>query len=153
MLSAAGTGRNGRHEGASESPRPLSRSGRPLEVLIVEDEALTAMDFAHMVEDAGGRAAATASSASEAEALAKAMNPDVVLMDVRLAGTRDGVEAAYSIRTFSQVPIIFVTGNIDRGTTDRIRAFNGSEPVPKPVDQTRLIAAVLNALGRPGPTN
>jgi CheY-like chemotaxis protein len=153
MLSAAGTDRNGTQKGTSDSPRPLSRSGRPLDVLIVEDEALTAMDFAHMVEDAGGRAAATASSASEAEALAKAISPDVVLMDVRLSGARDGVEAAYAIRTFSQVPIIFVTGNSDRGTTERIRAFNGSEPVPKPVDPTRLVAAVLNALERLGPTN
>ena len=124
----------------------LRRFGKPLNVLIVEDEPLTALDFSLMVEDAGGHPVGTASSANGAEALAKSASPDVILMDVRLMGERDGVDAARAIRAFSNVPIVFVTGNSDRMTSERIRAFDGKAPVSKPVTQEALVNAVAEAL-------
>jgi len=124
----------------------LRRFGKPLNVLIVEDEPLTAMDFSLMVEDSGGRTVGTASSAVSAEALAKTASPDVILMDVRLTGERDGIDAARAIRAFSAVPIVFVTGNSDRPTVERIRAFEGAAPVVKPVTQEALVSAVVRAL-------
>lgn len=151
MLSAAGTDTPDKGEDAARSARRLSPSGKPLDVLVVEDDALTAVDLSLIVEDAGGRAVATASSAGEAEALARALKPDVVLMDVRLAGARDGVDAAHSIRQFSDVPIVFVTANIDGSTIERIRQFNGSVPVAKPVDTASLMDAVLAAVERRRP--
>jgi two-component system, response regulator PdtaR len=124
----------------------LRRFGKPLNVLIVEDEPLTALDFSLMVEDAGGRAVGTASSAMSAEAMAKSASPDIILMDVRLMGERDGIDAARAIRAFSAVPIVFVTGNADRTTAERIRDFEGGEPVPKPVTQETLVNAVVEAI-------
>lgn len=133
--------------GAGDARGALRRFGKALDVLIVEDEPLTALDFSLMVEDAGGRAVGTASSAAAAETLARSAAPDVILMDVRLMGERDGIEAARAIRAFSDVPIVFVTGNSDRSTVDRIRAFGGAVPVAKPVTQDVLVGAVVAALG------
>jgi CheY-like chemotaxis protein len=67
-------------------------------------------------------------------------------MDVRLMGERDGIDAARAIREFSTVPIVFVTGNSDRPTVERIRAFEGGAPVAKPVTQEALVDAVVQAL-------
>jgi two-component system, response regulator PdtaR len=67
------------------------------------------MDFAHMIKDAGGRAIATASSAGEAKALTRALNPDVILMDVRLIGPRDGVDAEAS----ASMPITALTPRLN----------------------------------------
>jgi CheY-like chemotaxis protein len=147
MLSVSGTEKDRRSRPTSDSSRVLSHFGKPLQILIVEDEALTAIDFAVLIQDAGGRSIAIASSALEAEALARATSPDVILMDVRLAGPRDGIDAADAIRQFSDVPVLFVTANSDRATVERVRRFNGSEPITKPVDAAGLIRAILDAAG------
>jgi CheY-like chemotaxis protein len=123
----------------------LRRFGKPIRVLIVEDEPLTALDFSLMIEDAGGRTVGTATSAAGATALARTVAPDVILMDVRLMGDTDGIDAARAIRAFSDVPIVFVTGNTEPSTTARIRAF-GADPVAKPVVQETLVLAVAHAL-------
>lgn len=123
----------------------LRRFGRPIRVLVVEDEPLTALDFTLMIEDAGGCTVGTASSAAGAASLARSATPDVILMDFRLMGDKDGVEAAEEIRAFSDVPIVFVTGNTDPSTAARIRAF-GAPPVAKPVVQETLVLAVAQAL-------
>jgi CheY-like chemotaxis protein len=145
MLCASGEGEAARRFDAG-AEGALRRFGRPIRVLIVEDEPLTALDFSLMIEDAGGRAVGTASSAADAAALARSAVPDVILMDVRLMGDTDGVDAARAIRAFSDVPIVFVTGNTDPSTAARIRAF-GASLVAKPVIQETLVLAVAHALG------
>jgi CheY-like chemotaxis protein len=146
MLSLAGPDRDRGSKRTLETSRALSSSGKPLEILIVEDEALTALDFALLIHEAGGRSIAIVSSALEAEAVARDTAPDAILMDVRLAGPRDGIEAADAIRQFSSVPVVFVTANSDRATVERIRRFNGREPITKPVDMAGLIQAILDAV-------
>jgi AmiR/NasT family two-component response regulator len=122
------------------------RDGLPITFLIVEDEAVIAMDLELMIADAGGRPVGLAATAADAERLAGVLRPDVILMDVRLKGERDGIAAAYAIREALGTPIVFVTGNEEAETVGRIRAVNGSSPVHKPVRASALIDAVLEAL-------
>jgi CheY-like chemotaxis protein len=131
-----------RRSGDSEAVRLVDRSGRQLRILIVEDDATAALDYSLMIEDAGGKAVGTACSACTAEALTKALSPDAILMDVRLLGDRDGIDAATAIRTFSQAPVIFVTAYSEPATRKRIRTFNGTEPVVKPAEPHALISAM-----------
>lgn len=144
MLCASGEGEAAPEFGTGVAGA-LRRFGKPIRVLIVEDEPLTALDFSLMIEDAGGRTVGTASSAAGATALARSAAPDVILMDVRLMGDKDGIDAAHEIRAFSDVPIVFVTGNTEPSTVARIRAF-GAAPVAKPVVQETLVLAVAHAL-------
>jgi CheY-like chemotaxis protein len=125
---------------------PFVRDGAPVRFLIVEDEAVIAMDLETMVSESGGQPVGMAATAAEAERLAAALAPDVILMDVRLKGARDGIAAAEAIREAHGIPIVFVTGNEEATTLGRIRGFNGSSPVPKPVRAPALVQAVLAAL-------
>jgi two-component system, response regulator PdtaR len=77
-----------------DSERLLDHWGKPLRVLIVEDEMLTALDVSIAIEDAGAQVLGTAASAETAETLARDLQPDAVVMDVRLLGDRDGIDAA-----------------------------------------------------------
>jgi AmiR/NasT family two-component response regulator len=106
------------------------------------------LDLQSMIVDAGGEVLGIAAKASDAEQLAQALRPDIILMDVRLRGERDGIASAHAIRTLLDAPIIFVTGNEDPDTVARIRAASGGLPVHKPVHPRALIDAVLVALNR-----
>lgn len=118
--------------------------GRPLRILIVEDEQLVALDLASLIEQYGGVALGTAASAEAALRMASALRPDVVLMDIRLA-PGDGVAAARAIRSEVPAATVYVTGNTDPVTMQRI-AQDGSWPVlMKPVPVVELCEAIWAA--------
>jgi CheY-like chemotaxis protein len=120
----------------------LVRNGAPCRILIVEDDALIALDLQHTIEDLGGAVVGRASRTSEAIGLAVKHQPDVVLMDIRLAGGSDGIEAARGIRRLQEVPIIFVTGNADPATRERVLELSNVSLLNKPVDH-RLLGSTL----------
>ena len=132
----------------ASAERPFVIDGAPLTFVIVEDEAVIAMDLELMITEAGGQPVGVAATAADAERLAGALKPDVILMDVRLKGARDGIAAAYAIQEAHDTPIVFVTGNEEAETVGRIRAFNGSNPMHKPVRVSDLVLAVLDARRR-----
>ena len=116
--------------------------------MIVEDEALIAWDLRTLVEGFGWQVCGVAASGPDAVRMAREKRPDLVLMDVRLRGEMDGVEAAKLIREGQRIGLIFVTGNTDRSTEARIRAFHPSAPIlSKPVVSTAL-RATLAEVGR-----
>jgi DNA-binding NarL/FixJ family response regulator len=70
-------------------------------------------------------------------------SPDVVLMDVRLEGGREGIEAARWVREVCHSEVVFITACTDSETLKRIRQLVPGAPVlPKPVSHTRLAEAV-----------
>ena len=95
---------------------PVSTIGR---ILIVEDEALIAMDLTRRLERAGYVVADVASSGDEAIRLAASHCPDLILMDIRIQGARDGIDIAEEIRTKFDIPVIFLTAHADDETLDR----------------------------------
>lgn len=120
----------------------LVKNGAPCRILIVEDDALIALDLQQTIEDMGGAVVGRASRTVEAIGLAAKHRPDVVLMDIRLAGGSDGIEAARGIRRLQQIPIIFVTGNTDPATRERVFEFSDVSLLNKPVDHLQLGATL-----------
>lgn len=92
---------------------------RPLRILLVEDEAMIAMCLQMQLENAGYEICQTVATGQEAIAAARRESPDILLMDIRLAGELDGIEAASRIKDFCPAPVIFITGYSDPGLRER----------------------------------
>jgi CheY-like chemotaxis protein len=122
----------------------LIKNGAPCRILIVEDDALIALDLQQTIEDLGGAVVGRASRTLEAIGLAAKHQPDVVLMDIRLAGGSDGIEAARGIRRLHEIPIVFVTGNADPATRERVLEFSNVALLNKPVDHRQLGATLCD---------
>jgi CheY-like chemotaxis protein len=82
----------------------------PAHILIVEDERLVALTLAHRLRQLGYTIAGLATSGTDAVMQALAHHPDLVLMDLRLPGTVDGLEAAQFLCTHLNLPVLVITG-------------------------------------------
>ncbi len=114
-------------------------------ILIVEDESIIAWDMKVKLVGRGYPDVVVASSGSQAVRLAEELEPGLILMDISLNGSPDGLEAARRIRNRRPVPIIFMTGN------NRLLAESG-RPIlhpfvvlDKPVPDETLFDAVRRA--------
>lgn len=117
-------------------------------IMVVEDEALVALDLTAKLRQLDYEVPAGAFSGEEAVQQAQILQPDLVLMDIRLAGEMDGVEAAQQIRRSLDIPIIFLTAYSDDPTLERAK---GAEPMGyliKPFEQRELYTTVEMALHR-----
>ncbi len=95
----------------------------------------------------GYEIAGKANNATDAIEMIKEKNPDLVLMDIILAGEMDGVDAISTIRDFSDVPVLYLTGNGDEQTRRRAHASRPVAYIVKPVDMLLLkktINEILN---------
>ena len=93
-----------------------------------------------------------AHSADNAVAMAKAMRPDIILMDIRLVGKRDGIDAAREIYETTGIRCIFATAHGDPETVARAEAAAPLGWLHKPYGRDSLLATVeecLRILGRP----
>jgi two-component system, response regulator PdtaR len=107
-----------------------------LRILIVEDEAIIAMGVQMELELAGYEVCQIVATGEAAVANVAANAPDLVLMDHRLAGKMDGVEAAQAIRDLDSVPpisIIFMTGYAGQDMMERAQELNPLGYLIKPV--------------------
>ena len=86
----------------------------PLNVLIVEDEVLLAVELQFLVREAGCRDVGLAMSRDEAVALARTLAPDLALVDVHLQDGPTGVEAARHIAEDCGAVVLFMTANVRR---------------------------------------
>ena len=111
---------------------------RSLRVLIVEDEFFISLHTKGLLQALGHVVVAVAVSADQAVSLAGREKPDVVLMDIRLAGSRDGIDAAEDIRSRFGIGSIFVTANTDPHTRQRAEAIRPLGILEKPLTEQRL---------------
>lgn len=109
-----------------------------LRVLIVDDEFFISLHTKGLLQALGHIVVAVAVSADEAVRLAERESPDVVLMDIRLAGSRDGIDAAGEIRRRFNIGSIFVSANTDPQTRQRAEAVQPLGFLEKPLDEQRL---------------
>jgi DNA-binding NarL/FixJ family response regulator len=115
--------------------------------LIVDDEFLIAFDLEESMRDLGFEICDLAPTAKKAMDLAVTNQPDVVLMDVYLGGTRDGIEAGRWLREVCEASVVFVTAHSDDGTLERIReAVPGAPILSKPVYREQLARAITEAI-------
>lgn len=90
-------------------------------IMLVEDEAITALCLRDSLQGLGYELVATIARGEEAVRLAAELRPDLILMDITLAGKMTGIEAAEHIRQAQQIPIIFMTAHTDSETLDRAK--------------------------------
>ncbi|MFH0878395.1 MAG: PAS domain S-box protein [Lentisphaerota bacterium] len=117
-------------------------------ILVVEDEAIVAADIQAKLEGMGFEVAAPARSGAEAVEKAGALHPDLILMDIRMPGAMDGVEAAEAIRAKQDVPIVFLTAFADRDTLARARLAEPFGYIVKPFTERELHIGVEIGLCR-----
>ncbi len=115
-------------------------------ILVVEDEAIIARDIASTLTDLGYAVAPAVDSAAGAFASISAVRPDLVLMDIRLRGELDGIEAAHRIRTLFAVPVVFLTSHADELTIQRAKGAGAYGYVLKPFGDRDLRTAIEVAL-------
>lgn len=113
-------------------------------VLIVEDDALTAVDLEDLVISLGHRAIGPAMTRVEAVSLAMQEEPDLILSDVKLEDRNAGIDAIREIRCRMNVPVIFVTAYPDH-FADRV-ILDNSYVVPKPFSDGMISSMITNAL-------
>ena len=111
-------------------------------LLVVEDEQIILLSLVRMLERLGHTVVAQVSSGPDAVAQVRTAQPDVVLMDVRLAGPMSGLDAARQIREFSAVPIIFATAHA-QALAEELSGWAGTHcAVPKPFSPSQLKTAI-----------
>ena len=116
------------------------------QILIVEDEVITAMEIQSRLEDAGYAVIAIVSSAEEAIANLSSNRPDLVLMDIHLRGKMDGIEAAEAIRRRYDVAVVYLTAYTDGETLLRAKATQPDGYIFKPFEEWDIHTTVEMAL-------
>jgi two-component system, response regulator PdtaR len=125
-------------------------------ILVVEDERITAEDIKRSLEKVGYKVPAIVSTGEEAVQFSEKYKPDLVLMDIVLDGNIDGIEAAETIRTKFEIPVIYLTAYYDKSTVERAKtthpsAFILKEPfgfLHKPFEENELYTAIDILLNR-----
>jgi two-component system cell cycle sensor histidine kinase/response regulator CckA len=128
---------------AAEDGRALPRLKT---ILVVEDERVVARDIQRSLVDLGYQVPATAASAEQAIRLASERCPDLVLMDIRIQGEQDGIDAATILRKRFDVPIVYLTAYADEPTVARAKLTQPFGYLMKPVKTYELRSAVEIAL-------
>ena len=117
-------------------------------VLIVEDESIIALDIQTCLQNAGYQVVSIATTSEEAIADTADFQPDLVLMDIRLRGEKDGVETAEHIRQIWQLPVIFLTAHADENTLSRAKRTQPFGYILKPFEDRELVTMIEIALSR-----
>lgn len=115
-------------------------------ILLIEDEAVTAMDLRSSLDDLGYEVAGVVSTGEVAIRKAAELKPDLILMDITLAGPMNGIEVAYEIRKACHTPIIFLTAHADPETIGRARATEPFGYLLKPCTRETLMSTIEIAL-------
>jgi two-component system, response regulator PdtaR len=115
-------------------------------VLVVDDDVIIADGWVTILQDMGLEVCGIAATAAAAIVMAQTNQPKLVLMDMRLRGSQDGVDAALAIHDQVGSKIIFITGSREPQTLARIELAHPSAVLFKPVSDGRLRTAVLAAM-------
>jgi CheY-like chemotaxis protein len=108
-------------------------------ILVVEDNWLIATELEAALMDAGYEVVGLATSADQAVQLCSDEHPDLVLMDIRLRGERDGVDAAVEVRRRFDIPTVFLTAHGEPETRQRADAARPLDWILKPISSPDLI--------------
>jgi DNA-binding response OmpR family regulator len=121
--------------------------GRP-RILVVEDDFLVGVEMESELQRAGFDVTGIAASADEAIALATAEQPSLAIVDIRLNGRRDGIDAAIVMLREHGVRCIFATAHADDHVRARAAAASPLGWLQKPYTMPSLVALVRQALAQ-----
>ncbi len=117
-------------------------------VLVVEDEGIVALSLQKKLQDFGYTVPAVVSNGEEAVRQALESQPDLILMDIMLDGSLDGVSAAGRIRSEIDVPIVYLTAFSDDATVERAKFTEPFGYLIKPFEERELFTTIEMALCR-----
>ncbi len=120
----------------------------PPKILIVEDETIIALDIKRTLSNLGYAVPAVISSAEKALDKIAEIQPDLVLMDIMLKGSMDGVEAADRLRKQHQIPVVYLTAHTDSKTLERAKETQPFGYIVKPFEERDVHTTVEMALAR-----
>ncbi|MBB4571293.1 response regulator [Rhizobium leucaenae] len=133
--------------GSFEAAKQVAGAEKPTRILIVEDEYLIALEIEHRLRDAGFEVTGIAVTADEAISKAESDRPDLAIMDIRLAGRKDGVQAAIELFTKLGIRSIFASAHADAKTRERGSAASPIGWLQKPYTAEALIKLIKRHLG------
>ena len=115
-------------------------------ILIVEDERIVARDLQGTLEKLGYAVCGLAATGEDAVDLALGSRPDLVLMDIVLAGEMSGVDAAMKIREVADIPVVYLTAYADDATLQRAKVSEPFGYLVKPFEERELHTSIEMAL-------
>lgn len=116
--------------------------------LIIEDEILIAEELKERLSRLGFAVIGAVDTAEEGIAIATREQPDIVLLDIRLRGEKDGIEAAREIREQIDLPIVYVTAYSDQRTVERVKNTEHDGFILKPFHRRDLQSMIEIAMER-----
>jgi DNA-binding response OmpR family regulator len=128
---------------ATGAEKRLDKPGR---ILVVEDDFLVAMQMESALTDAGFEVAGLAASGEDAIELALSERPRLVVMDIRLAGDRDGIDTALQLFAEHRIRCIFATAHHDEQSRRRAAPAGPLGWLHKPYTMASLVGMVRSAL-------
>ena len=115
-------------------------------IMLVEDENIIAMDIQQRLEILGYQVVAHVTSGEDAICTAAETKPDLILMDIKIHGPMDGIDAAAKIRVTQDIPVIYLTAFADESTLKRARLTEAFGYLLKPFEDRELHSAIEIAL-------
>jgi len=115
-------------------------------ILIVEDEAIVARDIAQQLELLGYEVAGTTALGEQAIEWAGLHTPDLVLMDIQLAGNLDGIATAQVLRSRHAIPVVFLTAFAADDVLERAKLIEPFGYILKPFSERELSTVLAMAL-------
>jgi CheY-like chemotaxis protein len=109
-----------------------------LKFLVAEDEFIIALEIKQLIEDMGFEVTSLVSTALEAITKSESEKPNIILMDVQLSGSLNGIEAAEIIRYKHNIPIIFLTDRSNEHILQQSNTEKKHLAIKKPVDILQL---------------
>jgi len=117
-----------------------------INVLVVEDDRITAVDLRDTLEDHGFVVCGVVHSGDVVVGAVRELKPDLVLMDVNIEGSKDGVQAAHIVIGELGVPVVFLTAQADARTIRRMHEVGAAGVLTKPFSETELPRVLRAAL-------
>ena len=124
------------------------KSTEHAKILIVEDEGIIAESLAFRLSKAGYDVTGIAESADEVMQQLRDHPPELVLMDIHIKGSLDGIDTTSAIRKFSDVPVIFISAYSDQKTIDRAKVTGVHGFLAKPIQFSALGNAIEMAINK-----
>lgn len=120
----------------------------PVKILVVEDEMIIGAKISMHLSSLGYEVTGIVPRGEEAVMHAEQNPPDIVLLDINLRGTMDGIDTAKQMQQFSDMPVIYLTANADEGTFNRAKSTRPYAFISKPFKQLDLQRAIELTLSR-----
>ncbi len=111
-------------------------------IMVVEDEGIIATDIKMALQSAGYHVCAVVSTGEKAITLAETEKPELIIMDVKLAGKLDGIEAGNEIRSRFNIPFIYLTAHSDAPLLDKMCKNRPFIYFKKPFNEMDLLSTI-----------